>query len=97
MLDSSGKGSSTIANGSDDWWVVYPRDAGEGVSVSLVNNGPSSSRTINADLDGTDGRDQVVQLLQVIPGTSGDLSGKAADSDRYYIELRPDGCLGPAP
>lgn len=87
----TGTGAGTINTGSDQWWVIYPGSAGKTVSVTVDDSVASGTNcgNIQAVLYSTQGTGQQIQGLGVNAGTSGQLSGSAAGSDRYYVEVYP--------
>ncbi len=92
-------GSGTMGTGSDDWWVIYPSTPGKTVSVTVHNNATSgaSCANITATLWGTNGANQFIDSSNLNPASSGTVSGAAAASDRYFIEVVPNGCATSAP
>lgn len=87
----AGTGSGTLSTGSDQWWVIYPGSAGKTVSVTVDDNVGSGTNcgNLQATLYGTDGTSQQIQSSGVGPASSAKLSGSAASSDRYYVEVYP--------
>ncbi len=92
-------GSSSIVTGSDDWWVVYPSSAGATVTFTVADNAASNASCagIWAGLYDTTGTGQRITTVALNPGTSGQLSGRQAGSDRYFVEVTPWGCASAAP
>jgi hypothetical protein len=91
--DLTGTASATIYTGSDEWWVIYPRSAGGTVAVTIDDKAGSGTNCgqLGATLYSADGTSQPIDGNGGInPASSAKLSGAAASSDRYYVEIDPD-------
>jgi len=88
----TGTGTGSLADGSDDWWVVYPKTPGETVSVTVHDTTPASAPCgeLHASLDSANGSAGSLQSGVLSGGTSEDLSASQGGSDRYYVEVTPD-------
>jgi hypothetical protein len=94
QLTSTAAGS--VAAGSDDWWVIYPRTAGGTVQVTVADK-DSGSCAVKATLDSTNGTGGQLSAKTIGAGAATALSGQAVASDRYYVEVQPSNCSSAAP
>ncbi len=80
--------SGTVNSEPDLWWVIYPGTQGGSVDLTVTNTGTGDLCTFTANLYDTDGTaDGALAAKSLAVGTSGDLSGSAPGSDRYYVQI----------
>jgi hypothetical protein len=89
----TGTGTGSVVNGSDDWWVIYPRTAGAAVDVTVSAGGGTSGCQITATLYSTYGTNDRLAGGQFSTGAAAEpLQSSSLGSDRYYVEVQPWNC-----